>query len=107
MDLLGSGALSEGALRTVIELPLLVAVYSPLASSASGVVGLAALLLGVVRGEPEGFRDDHSVARQVGGGRPAVEAIAEERNKTLAKEADFLITARGELSRGAQKLGQV
>ena len=34
-------------LRTVIELPLLVAVYSPLASSASGVVGLAALLLGV------------------------------------------------------------
>lgn len=34
-------------LRTVVELPLLVAVYSPLASSASGVVDLAALLLGV------------------------------------------------------------
>lgn len=34
-------------LRTVIELPLLVAVYSPLASSASGVVGLSALLLGI------------------------------------------------------------
>ena len=34
-------------LRTVVELPLLVAVYSPLASSASGVVDLAALLLGL------------------------------------------------------------
>lgn len=34
-------------LRTVIELPLLVAVYSPLASSSSGVVGLSAMLLGI------------------------------------------------------------
>ena len=34
-------------LRTVVELPLLVAVYSPLASSASKVVDLAALLLGL------------------------------------------------------------
>lgn len=34
-------------LRTVVELPLLVAVYSPLASSASKVVDLAALLLGI------------------------------------------------------------
>lgn len=51
-------------LRTVIELPLLVAVYSPLASSASGVVDLAALLLGLgtvliaMRTPPRRFRPD-------------------------------------------------
>lgn len=40
-------ATRASTLRTVVELPLLVAVYAPLASSASGVVDLAALLLGV------------------------------------------------------------
>ena len=40
-------SVASTTLRTVIELPLLVAVYAPLASSASGVVNLAALLLGV------------------------------------------------------------
>ena len=51
-------------LRTVVELPLLVAVYSPLASSASGVVDLAALLLGLgtiliaMRTPPNRFRPD-------------------------------------------------
>ena len=49
---------------TVVELPLLVAVYSPLASSASGVVDLAALLLGLgtiliaMRMPPRGVRAD-------------------------------------------------
>lgn len=34
-------------LRAVVELPLLVGIYSPLASSASGIVDLAALFLGI------------------------------------------------------------
>lgn len=54
----------SSTLRTVVELPLLVAVYSPLAASASGVVGLAALLLGVgtvliaMRAPPVAVADD-------------------------------------------------